>query len=130
VYIRHLPLQGKRAAALAPRLAAGSAHHWGPRASRGSAWGKTARLSPIVFTSGMGLPADGLAHQPLDVLRRRDRRLLEREAVRHGHLRAAESQDRRVEVVEAALLDARGQLGGDPESRPAFLDYHRPRGPV
>src|SRR5579859_4016086 len=83
-----------------------------------------------MFTSGIGFLTHGLADQSLDILGRRDRRLLEREAVRHGHLRAAEPEHRRVEVVEAALLDAGGQLGGDPERRPALLDDHRPRGPV
>src|SRR5581483_3504289 len=52
----------------------------------------------------LDLPAHGPADQSLDVLRGRDGRLLEREAVRHRHLPAAGPQDRRIEVVEAPLL--------------------------
>src|SRR5260370_4529276 len=74
-----------------------------------------------ILISGTCSPAHRLADQPLDVLGRRDRRLLERQAVRHRHLRAAQPQDRRVQAVEAALLDARRQLGRHPISRPTFL---------
>src|SRR5260370_36073451 len=68
------------------------------------------------------LPADHLSGQLLDVLAGRDRRLLERQAVRHRHLRAAEPSDRGVQVVEAALLPACGDLGPDAIRRPALLD--------
>src|SRR4029077_12708683 len=46
-------------------------------------------------------PTDHLARQLLDVLAGRDRRLLERQAVRHGDLRTAKAADRGVQVVEA-----------------------------
>src|SRR5438132_314503 len=80
------------------------------------------------FGSGIDFSlADRAPDQALDVLAGRYRSLLQGQAVGHRHLRAAESQDRGVEVVEAALLDARGQLSGDSISRPALFDDHRPR---
>src|SRR5438067_13223981 len=75
-----------------------------------------------MFTSGIGLLAQRDAHQTLDVLRRRDRGLLQRQAVRHRHLRAAQAADRSVQVVEASLLHPGRDLRADPVRRPAFLD--------
>src|SRR5260370_30033202 len=69
------------------------------------------------------LPADHLSRQLLDVLAGRDRRLLEGQAVGHRHLRAAQPSDGCVQVVEAPLLHARGDLGGDAGGRPALLDH-------
>src|SRR5712664_611151 len=75
-----------------------------------------------IFTSAIErLPAHHLSRQLLDVLAGRDRSFLERQAVRHRHLRPAQPADRRVQVVEAALLHPRGDLGGDAVGRPALL---------
>src|SRR5258708_3307334 len=68
------------------------------------------------------LPADHLSRQLLDILAGRDRRLLEGQAVGHRHLRAAQPSDGGVQVVEASLLHARGDLGGGAVRRPALLD--------
>src|SRR5438445_2405862 len=72
------------------------------------------------------LPAHHLARQLLDVLARGDGRLLEGQAVRHGHLRAAQAANRGVEVVEGTLLDPGGDLGGHPVRCPALLDDQAP----
>src|SRR5439155_3966776 len=83
-----------------------------------------------IYFRHLGVPltlAHRSPHEALDVLRGRDRRLLQRKAVRHRNLRAAEAQDGRVQVVEAALLDARGELGGGAVGRPALFDHHRTR---
>src|SRR3984893_12279538 len=78
-----------------------------------------------MFTSAIEpFPTDHLARQPLDVLDHGDRCLLEREAVRHGHLRAAQPANRRVQVVEAALLHPGCNLSRNAISRPALLDHH------
>src|SRR5438270_2789843 len=66
-----------------------------------------------ILISGIGLPSEGHTDQALDVLARGDRGLLERHAVRHRHLRAAQTADWSVEVVEAALLHPGRELGGD-----------------
>src|SRR2546428_3933554 len=80
-----------------------------------------------MFTSAIGLlPADHHARELLDVLARRDGRLLQGQAVRHRHLSAAQPADRRVQVVEAPLLDPGGDLRGDPIRRPALLDHEAP----
>src|SRR2546428_576478 len=80
-----------------------------------------------MLTSGIGLlPADHLARVLLDVLARRDGRLLQGQAVRHRHLSAAQPADRRVQVVEAPLLDPGGDLRGDAIRRPALLDHEAP----
>src|SRR3984893_10571471 len=77
-----------------------------------------------IFMSDIeGFPADHLAGQLLDVLARRDRRLLEWEAIRHRHLGAAQAPNRRVQVVEASLLHAGGDLGGHPVRGPALPDH-------
>src|SRR5467141_2994263 len=74
-----------------------------------------------MLMSGIELfPAYHFARQPLDVLAGRDRRFLERQAVRHRHLRAAQPADRGVQVVEAALLHAGRNLSGDAVRRPAL----------
>src|SRR5712691_10406709 len=73
-------------------------------------------------------PTDHLARQLLDVLAGWDRCLLQRQAVRHRHLRAAQPADRGVQVVEAALLHAGRDLRGDAVRRPAFLDHHAAAG--
>src|SRR5947209_7653879 len=78
----------------------------------------------IFFMSGIGLPAEAYADQALDVLACRDRRLFQAEAVRHRHLRAAQPANRRIEVVEAPLLHAGGELGGHAVRRPTLLDDH------
>src|SRR6202022_2023372 len=76
-----------------------------------------------MLTSGIGSPSTNhLARELLDVLAGRDRRLLERQAVWHRHLRAAQPADRRVQVVEAPLLHAGGDLCRDSVRRPAFFD--------
>src|SRR6266851_7918297 len=75
-------------------------------------------------------PADHLACQLLDVLAGGDRRLLQRKAVRHGHLRAAQPANGSVEVVEATLLHARRDLGSHAIGRPAFLDHDASAGPA
>src|SRR5437660_2211866 len=80
---------------------------------------------PLIFLrSGIGLPAEAYADQALDVLACRDRSLLQAEAVRHRHLRAAQPANRRIEVVEAPLLHAGGELGGHAVRRPTLLDDH------
>src|ERR1700730_5720835 len=80
-----------------------------------------------IFTSGIGSPSTNhLARELLDVLAGRDRRLLERQAVWHRHLRAAQPADRRVQVVETPLLHAGRDLGRDPVCRPAFFDDEAP----
>src|SRR5207245_4841499 len=66
-----------------------------------------------MLISGIGFPSEGDAYEPFDVLARGDRGLLQRHAVRHWHLRAAQTAYGRVEVVEAALLHPRRKLGGD-----------------
>src|SRR5712692_9955455 len=71
-----------------------------------------------------GLPANDLARQLLDVLACRDRRLLERQAVRHRHLSAAQAPDRSVQIVEAPLLHPSRDFRGHAVRRPAFLDHH------
>src|SRR5712691_379776 len=73
-------------------------------------------------------PTDHLARQLLDVLAGWDRCLLQRQAVGHRHLRAAQPADRGVQVVEAAFLHAGRDLSGDAVRRPAFLDDHAPAG--
>src|SRR2546421_3032751 len=78
----------------------------------------------ILFMSGIGRPAEAYADQALDVLACRDRRLFQAEAVRHRHLRAAQPANRRIEVVEAPLLHAGGELGGHAVRRPTLLDDH------
>src|SRR5260370_1800966 len=84
-----------------------------------------------MFTSAIErLPADHLSRQLLDVFAGRDRGLLERQAVRHRHLRAAQPSDRGVQVVEAALLHARGDLGRAAIHRPALLDHQAAPGPA
>src|SRR5713101_5945032 len=81
-----------------------------------------------IFTSAIErLPAHNLSRQFLDILARRDRSLLERQAVWHRHLRAAQPADRGVQVVEAALLHAGGDLGGHAVGRPALLDHQAAR---
>ena len=59
-----------------------------------------------------------------DVLRVRDRGLLEPLRVRHRHVGAGDPLDRRVEVVEGLLLDQRREVGADAAVRPALLDDH------
>src|SRR6266849_2979273 len=76
------------------------------------------------------LPTHDLARQLLYVLAGRDGRLLERQAVRHRNLRAAQPADRGVQVVEAALLHAGGKLGGHAVHRPTFLDHEAPARPA
>src|SRR5207253_2266403 len=76
-----------------------------------------------MLISGIGLASDGVAHQALDVFAGRDRRLLERQAVGHRNLGAAEPPDRGVEIVEAPLLHAGRQLRRHAVGRPAFLDH-------
>src|SRR6266851_5415308 len=73
------------------------------------------------------LPANHLTGQLLDVLAGRNRRLLEGQAVRHRHLRAAQPPDRGVQVVEGALLHAGRDLGGNSVRCPAFLDHEASR---
>src|SRR5712691_4758606 len=81
-----------------------------------------------MFTSDIEwLPSNHRSRQFLDVFARRDRSLLEGQAVRHRHLRAAQPADRGVQVVEAALLHAGGDLGGDAVGLPAFLDHETAR---
>src|SRR6266446_9548329 len=81
-----------------------------------------------MFTSAIErLPADHLSGHFLDIFAGWDRRLLERQAVWHRHLRAAQPSDRGVQVVEAALLHARGDLGRDAIRRPALLDHQAAR---
>src|SRR5437870_3261850 len=63
-----------------------------------------------MLTSGIGLFSERRADQALDVLRGRDRRLLQRQAVGHRDLRATQPPDGRAEVVQAPLLHARGYL--------------------
>src|SRR5260370_13056869 len=70
------------------------------------------------------LPADHFARQPLDVLAGRDRRLLERQAVRHRHLRTSQPPDRSVHVFAAPLLHPTLDLRGHAICRPALLDHH------
>src|SRR5229473_316432 len=77
-----------------------------------------------IFTSGIALLSDHGADELLDVLARGDGRLLQRQAVRHRHLGAAQAAHRGVQVVEASLLHAGRQLSGDSVRRPAFLDHH------
>src|SRR5690348_6044847 len=72
-------------------------------------WRQTARIGPL----RIDLPTERGSDQALDVFRSRDRRLFQRLAVRHRHLRAAQATHRCVEVVERFLLNARGELGGD-----------------
>src|SRR3981081_2071064 len=80
-----------------------------------------------MLTSGIGSPSTNhLARELLYVLARRDRRLLERKAVGHRHLRAAQPADRRVQVVEAPPLHAGRGLRRDPVRRPAFFDDKAP----
>src|SRR3989475_9723077 len=80
-----------------------------------------------MLTSGIGLlPADHLARELLDVLARRDGRLLQGQAVRHRHLGAAQPADGRVQVVETSLLDPGGDLRGDAIRPPALLDHEAP----
>ena len=50
------------------------------------------------------------------------RRDLELLGVGQRHLGHADPLDRRVEIVEADLLDPRRELGGDAVARPALLD--------
>src|SRR5437660_10499601 len=76
-----------------------------------------------MLISGIGFTTKCVADQSLDVLARRDGRLLERKAVRHRDLRATQPADRRVEVVEAALLHARRELRRHAIGRPAFFDH-------
>src|ERR1700737_4634359 len=58
-----------------------------------------------MLTSAIELfPADHHASELLDVLARRDGRLLQRQAVRHRHLGAPQPVDGRVQVIEAPLL--------------------------
>src|SRR5260370_792683 len=109
------PLPG----APAPRSPAGSAD----AAMRGNR-----RFLLIFLTSDIErLPAHDLSCQLLDVLTGRDRNFLERQAVGHRHLRAAQPADRRVEVVEAALLHAGCDLGGHAVRRPALPPHQPPR---
>src|SRR5690242_12629527 len=56
---------------------------------------------------------DGRPHEALDVFRGGDGCPLELLVVGHRHLRASEPADRRVQVVEAPLLNARGDLRRD-----------------
>src|SRR2546426_11221528 len=77
-----------------------------------------------MFTSGIGTFPEGAAHEALDVLTGRDRRLLQRQAVGHRDLGAAQAPDRRVEVVKAPLLYAGRDLGRDAVRRPALFDHH------
>src|SRR6266702_5420894 len=63
-----------------------------------------------MFISDIGTLAKRRADDALDVLRGRDRGLLQRHAVRHRHLRATEAPHRRVEIVEAPLLHPRADL--------------------
>src|ERR1700686_5679436 len=56
-----------------------------------------------IFTSVIGLLSDHGTDQLLDVLAGGNGRLLEWEAVRHWHLRAAQAPTGGVQVVEAAL---------------------------
>src|SRR5438309_8044226 len=80
-----------------------------------------------IFTSAIeGLPADHLARQLLDVLAGRDGRLLERQAVRHRHLRPAQPANRRVKIVEGTLLNPGGDLRGHAICGPAFLHDQAP----
>src|SRR5437660_1252497 len=76
-----------------------------------------------MLISGIGFSSECEADQSLDVLARRDGRLLERKAVRHRDLRATQPADRRIEVVEAALLHARRELRRHAIGRPTFLDH-------
>src|ERR1700674_1791310 len=76
-----------------------------------------------MLTSAIGFSPNDATCQSLDVFTGRDRGLLEWKAVRHGHLGAAEPQDRCVKVVEAAFLHSRGDLGGDTVCRPALFDH-------
>src|SRR5437870_12607131 len=77
-----------------------------------------------MFTSGIGTLREGAAHEALDVLTGRDRGLLQRQAVGHRDLGAAQAPDRRVEVVKAPLLYAGRDLGRDAVRRPALFDHH------
>src|SRR5947209_19592460 len=80
-----------------------------------------------MLTSGIDSPSTNhLARELLDVLAGRDRRFLERQAVGHRHLRAAQPADRRVQVGEAPLLHASRDLCRDPVRRPAFFDDEAP----
>src|SRR3989440_6069078 len=77
-----------------------------------------------MLISDIGFPTEGHADQALDVLTRGDRGPLELLVVRHRHLRAAQPANRRIEVVEAPLLHAGGELGGHAVRRPTLLDDH------
>src|ERR1700674_2172886 len=78
-------------------------------------------LTSAIGFSSIGFSPNNPARHPLDVLAGRNRRLFERQAVRHRDLRAAQPENRRVEVVEAPLLHARRDLGGDPIRRPSLF---------
>jgi hypothetical protein len=58
----------------------------------------------------------------------RKRRRLEVLGVGQRHFRHADALDRRIEVVEARLLDARGELGRNAVGRPSFFDANDPTG--
>src|SRR5258708_35106660 len=82
-----------------------------------------------MFMSGIGFTSDRVAHQALDIFAGGNGRLLERQAVRHRDLGAAQPPDRCVEVVEAPLLHARGDLGGHLIPPPALPGPHAPSPP-
>src|SRR5579883_3951 len=58
-----------------------------------------------------------------DLRNRRQREFLEIGRIRHGHVLAGDANDRRIEIVEGVLHDARRDLGADARLRPALLDH-------
>src|SRR5207245_8886182 len=73
-----------------------------------------------MLTSGIDSPSTNhLARELLDVLAGRDRRFLDRQAVRHRHLPPAHPADRRVQGLEAPLLHTARDLYRDTLLPPA-----------
>src|SRR5262245_26008787 len=85
-------------------------------------------LSLGMRNSAISPPHDEGPHRRRDVRRARQRRLLEVLGVRHRDVGAVHAPDRRVQPVEAGLVDVRGEVGRHAALGPALVDDHGPAG--
>src|SRR5437588_3417456 len=82
-------------------------------------------MVPYVCSPIRSALSDELAHNLRDRLRRRHGDVLERRGERHRNVQRAEPPHRRVEMVEGALRDHRGELGRHAVALVTLVDNDR-----